>query len=382
VPELTVGSLFAGIGGLDLGLERAGMTVIWQSEIDPYASRVLAKHWPTVPNLGDIKTIDWSTVERPDLICGGYPCQPFSYAGNRQGDDDPRHLWPHALTAIRHLRPRYVLLENVPGHLSLGFGRVLGDLASIGYDAEWDCFPAAYVGAPHLRYRVFIVAWPASDRVPDAVGDDVRVVAQRDQGGGTIVGAAVVGDDGPQRLVADPDDERLQGGDDPGGGEGLAEAGREPARSGAAGDGGSVADPERGGFVGAGGDDGEHTAAWWGRVAALVEWEPGEGSASDGVLADPAGGRRPQRDEGEWEPSLTDAVGDVPDTEGTGLEGRGLEPAGGAVAAADDWWVVEPDVGRVAHGVPNRVDRLRTLGNAVVPQVAELIGRRIMEAAG
>jgi hypothetical protein len=80
----TVGSLFSGIGGMDLGLERAGMTVIWQSEIDPYACRVLAKHWPNVPNLGDVTTIDWSTVERPDLVCGGYPCQPFSLAGTEE----------------------------------------------------------------------------------------------------------------------------------------------------------------------------------------------------------------------------------------------------------------------------------------------------------
>src|SRR5690606_17384107 len=138
VNALTVGSLFSGIGGLDLGLERAGMNVIWQSEIDPYASKVLAKHWPTVPNLGDITTIDWSRVERPDVICGGYPCQPFSLAGVRRGEHDDRHLWPYFADALRYLRPRYALLENVPGHLSLGFGRVLGDLAELGFDAEWD----------------------------------------------------------------------------------------------------------------------------------------------------------------------------------------------------------------------------------------------------
>jgi len=160
---MNVGSLFSGIGGLDLGLERAGMTVVWQSEIDPYASRVLAKHWPHVPNLGDIRDIDWQTVDRVDLVCGGYPCQPFSLAGVRRGDADPRHLWPHFADALRHLRPRYALLENVPGHLSLGFGRVLGDLAELGYDTEWDCIPAAAVGAPHLRYRVFVVAHANAD---------------------------------------------------------------------------------------------------------------------------------------------------------------------------------------------------------------------------
>jgi DNA (cytosine-5)-methyltransferase 1 len=89
---LTVGSLFSGIGGLDLGLERAGMRVIWQSEIDPFACKVLKKHWPDVPNLGDIKKIDWSKCERPDVICGGYPCQPFSTAGKRRGNERPSAL--------------------------------------------------------------------------------------------------------------------------------------------------------------------------------------------------------------------------------------------------------------------------------------------------
>ena len=144
---LTVGSLFSGIGGFDLGLERAGMKVIWQSEIDEFASKVLKKHWPDVPNLGDITKVDWTNIERPDVICGGYPCQPFSTAGKRGGASDPRHLWPAMFNAICLLRPRYALMENVRGHLSLGFGRVLGDLAEIGYDAEWQVIPAAAVGA-------------------------------------------------------------------------------------------------------------------------------------------------------------------------------------------------------------------------------------------
>ena len=155
---LTFGSLFSGIGGLDLGLERAGMTCLWQSEIDPYASRVLKKHWPNTPNLGDINEIDWRTVPAVDLICGGYPCQPFSIAGQRNGTDDDRHLWPRFADAIRTLRPRFALLENVTGHLSLGFGDVQADLAACGYDTQWDCIPAATVGAPHLRDRIFVIA--------------------------------------------------------------------------------------------------------------------------------------------------------------------------------------------------------------------------------
>jgi len=157
-----VGSLFSGIGGFDLGLERAGMSVAWQCEIDPDARAILAKHWPEVPCYGDIRSIDWSTVEPVDIVCGGYPCQPFSHAGSRAGESDPRHLWPEVARCVRHLRPRWVLLENVAGHLSLGFGAVLGDLAALGYDAWWDCIPAAALGAPHLRDRVFVVAWRAT----------------------------------------------------------------------------------------------------------------------------------------------------------------------------------------------------------------------------
>jgi DNA (cytosine-5)-methyltransferase 1 len=160
----TVGSLFSGIGGLDLGLERAGHKVIWQSEIDPFACKVLKKHWPKVVNHGDIKQIDWATVEPVDIICGGYPCQPFSTAGKRKGTDDPRHLWPWVRTAISELQPQYAILENVRGHLSMGGLQVIGELAEIGYDAEWRVVSAAGVGAPHQRERIIILAYPNSSR--------------------------------------------------------------------------------------------------------------------------------------------------------------------------------------------------------------------------
>lgn len=164
---MKVGSLFSGIGGLDLGLERAGMTVSWQSEIDPYACKVLAKHWPGVPNHGDIKRIDWGAVEPVDVICGGYPCQPFSTAGKRRGKDDPRHLWPWVRDAIGALRPNYAILENVRGHLSLGGLTVVGELAEIGYDAEWRVVSAAGMGAPHRRDRIIIVAYPNGCDAPN-----------------------------------------------------------------------------------------------------------------------------------------------------------------------------------------------------------------------
>jgi len=156
---MTVGSLFSGIGGLDLGLEWSGFEVAWQCENEPYAARVLRQHWPHVPNLGDVTKINWEDVPYVDVIAGGYPCQPFSIAGFRDGDSDARHLWPYFADAIRRIRPRYALLENVSGHLSLGFGRVLADLARIGYDCRWDGVQASSLGAPHQRKRLFAIAY-------------------------------------------------------------------------------------------------------------------------------------------------------------------------------------------------------------------------------
>ena len=155
--DMRVGSLFTGYGGLDLAV---GGDLAWYAEIEPAACKVLAHHYPGVPNLGDITQIDWSTVPSVDIITGGYPCQPFSQAGHRKGKDDERHLWPFVRDAIRTLGPRYAILENVRGHITLGFADVLRDLANIGFNAEWTVIAAADIGAPHRRERLFIVAHP------------------------------------------------------------------------------------------------------------------------------------------------------------------------------------------------------------------------------
>jgi len=158
---ITVGSLFSGIGGIELGLQRVGMQIKWMVEYDPYCQKVLEKHWPDVRRYGDVRDI--TELEYVDLIAGGIPCQPISVAGARMGTDDERWLWPEFRRIIRMVRPEFVLMENVSGLLSINngrlFGGILSDLASCGYDAEWDCIPAAAVGAPHRRDRVFIVAY-------------------------------------------------------------------------------------------------------------------------------------------------------------------------------------------------------------------------------
>ena len=298
---LTVGSLFSGIGGFDLGLERAGMKVIWQSEIDQFACKVLKKHWPSVPNLGDITKIDWTKVERPDIVCGGYPCQPFSTAGRRGGENDTRHLWPAMHNAISVLRPRYAIMENVRGHLSLGFGRVLGDLAEIGYDTEWQVIPAAAVGAPHKRDRVFIVAYPNNA----GVGTQRRKVQRQKPSS-----------EQEQKVVA------------------RHVFGRR---------GTNVADTDR---------------------RRRKQCEPKTKSVS-GISSS----------------SKRDGT-NVANANSNGTQ----IPFAGVIASIKElerttWWEVEPSVGRVANGVSDRVDRLKGLGNAIVPQVAEVVGALIMDHA-
>lgn len=160
---MTFGSLFSGIGGMDLGLERAGMECRWQVEIDPYCTKVLKRHWPNVRRFGDITYVDPKELGTVDLIAGGFPCQDVSHAGKRVGIDGARSgLWAHQLRLVRHLRPRFVLVENVTGLLDRGIGRVLGDLARFGYDAEWTVLSACAFGAPHPRERLFILAYPTS----------------------------------------------------------------------------------------------------------------------------------------------------------------------------------------------------------------------------
>lgn len=177
---MNVLSLFAGIGGIDLGLERLGCTTVAHSEIDEYASDVFARHFPDSQAVGDITDLTFERnengttyIERGsdgegwwlppiDIIAGGFPCQDISLAGKGAGIKEGTRsgLWTHYARAIRDLRPRGVLVENVASLASRGLDRVLGDLAACGYDAEWDCIPARAVGAPHLRDRMFVVAYP------------------------------------------------------------------------------------------------------------------------------------------------------------------------------------------------------------------------------
>jgi DNA (cytosine-5)-methyltransferase 1 len=254
-----IGSLFSGIGGLELGLERAGCGhTVWQCEIDPYARAVLAKHWPDAIRFDDITKM--TDVPPVDLICGGFPCQDISNAGRREGITGARSgLFYELMRVVRLVRPRFVVLENVAALLGRGMGDVLGELSESGYDAEWSTVSACAVGAPHTRNRVFVIANAMC-----------------------------------KRLAAS-----------------MLEAGR------------------------TNGDNREEASTGlWGRLR-----------------------------------------------KSTGFTSSGLSSCREAENAARAWVdaEIEPLILGGSYGVPSRVDRLKCLGNAVVPQVAEVVGRRVME---
>lgn len=189
------GELFAGVGGLGMAVDAVfGTTPAWFAEVDAAPSKVLAYRHPDVPNLGDVTKVDWPTTPRVQVLAGGFPCQDVSLAGRRKGmaEGTRSGLWSEFAKAIDEQRPDWIVIENVRGLLSAGaavdvepcplcvgddtghvlraLGAVLGDLADLGFDAEWTGLRASDVGAPHGRFRVFILAWPAERTTTDACG--------------------------------------------------------------------------------------------------------------------------------------------------------------------------------------------------------------------
>lgn len=300
---MRIGGLFAGIGGLELGLERAGVGhTVWQVEIDPFCRSVLARRWPDAVRVGDVHNVREGAQASIDVLCGGFPCQDLSLAGKGEGLNGKKSgLWWEYARLIREIRPRFVVLENVAAILSRGVGDVFGELAALGYDAWWDCIPAASVGAPHQRDRWFCIAWRQDLADTDRSGGDNRL-----------------------RLPA-------------------------IARDG-------LSDTDRGGRSGTGQAEGvadTMRAGWQERHAAAIATVAGH--ATRRAIADIAA-RSP------WAAP--------PDKSGVGRAADGL-PAG-----VDRW---ELGVPRLAVGRHCEVKpRLRALGNAVVPQVAEVIGHVLL----
>lgn len=261
--------LFSGIGGFSLGLERAGMQTVAFCEFDKACQKVLRKHWPNTPIYDDVRTLDGTNLHGTvDVICGGFPCQDISQAGKGAGLAGERSgLWREFHRLIKEIQPSFAIIENVAVLRARGLDEVLRSLNEIGYDAQWHCIPAAAVGAPHLRDRIWIIAYPNPNRKGREFGRNV-----------------------------------------------VSEM-------------------------------------------FLRESQPGCKS--------------------------TELRGVVSDTLRKGLQ-RQWQIASRISKELQNvsysrWWEAEPAVGRVANGVSGRVDRIKQLGNAVVPQIPELIGRAIME---
>jgi len=263
--------LFSGIGGFSLGLERAGMETIAFCEFDKHAQKVLQKHWPDVPIHDDVRTLDGKQYRGSvDVVCGGYPCQPFSAAGKRRGEDDDRHLWPEFLRIIKESKPSWALCENVAGHITMGLDSVLSDLEAEGYTCKTLVIPAVAVDAKHRRDRIWIVA------------------NSNEHGGGSYIG-------GSNNRRAKKRGEDLS-----------EELGNSHARN--------------------------------------IESSCKPLANANGIGS-------------QW----------TPDKKGFGVR-----------VESGCKWEAEPRVGRVVDGFPGRVDRIKRLGNAVVPQIPEAIGRAIM----
>jgi DNA (cytosine-5)-methyltransferase 1 len=315
-------------------------------EIEPYARAVLAKHWPNVPCYDDITKREFVRGEA-DVICGGFPCQDISTAGNGAGLAGQRSgLWRDLLRAIRLVRPKYAVVENVAALLGRGMGTVLGDLASVGYDTEWHCIPASAAGAPHRRDRVWVIANSGSK--------------QHEGNRAPLSGSLAA------QLFAAYADSRVHAGE-------LAH--RENS---------FAAERSESG-------DGSQGQASNGQRLWL---EPGS-SCEVVANADALRQSQPQgRESDEWRRAgHSGQESDLADTEclrrnqvvqstlgGKSCEGAADTPEHSSDTGRRWWWATEPNVGRVADGVPFRVDRLKGLGNAVVPQIPEIIGRAILQA--
>lgn len=290
--ELTVGSLFSGIGGIELGFERAGgYRTLWFVENDLHAQAILRKHWPNAEIYADVTYLDFGSVPKVDVLTGGFPCQDISNAGKRAGITGSRSsLWKHCVRAISAIQPRIAVFENVSALTRRGLSTVLCDLAQVGYDAEWHCISASSVGAPHRRDRIFIMAYPNSSGYIHREADELA-----DQGRQS-----------PLSLS-------LQGG--------------------------------------------SHDV-------------PNAESIGRGQeITIPTG----------WD-SIGNGSQNIPDAQCTGLERqRTTWTASDSAATERGIWASEPNLGRVADGIPHWMDRIKRLGNAVVPQVAEAVGKAIKE---
>ena len=335
--------LFSGIGGFSLGLERAGMETVAFCEYDKKCRQVLKKHWPRVPQYEDVRTLTKEQLDKDGitdigLICGGYPCQPFSTAGKRQGEADDRALWKEYFRLIKEIRPTWVIAENVAGHISMGLDNVLADLESEDYAVQTFVIPACAVDAKHRRDRVWIIANNDSDGC--YVDDEGQSGSKRQTLGST------------KSL-----------------GEHRSSGDRESNQNSGRVQGARVDEQSRKEDVG-------HSQSIRHNSGENTERERAENEQNERqrIWGKPG---RSSEDVAHTDSQHVQRRQEVRNAERGGAQRNQLSAGCGQRSESGNW-LPEPPVGRVANGVPRRVDRLKQLGNAVVPQIPEMIGRAIL----
>jgi len=323
--------LFSGIGGFSLGLERTGgFRTIGFCETDAYCTKVLQKNFPGIPIHGDIRKLKGTDFGAVDIITGGYPCQPFSVAGRQKGVEDPRHLWPEMFRVVQESRPTWVIGENVAGHIKLGLDSVLKDLESEGYRTRTFSVSASSVGANHQRERIWIVAHSECNEHQHTLkkvnGKEKEVPGKHWKENGSA----------RKSVGADP----------------IRET-----------DNTDVADTLKG-----------HVQAGCER-----QREIRQGHQEEGISDNASSGSKAMADtdkKGIFSATASRNNGkdktQSPDEHAWGCR----SVSGGEILQGN--WSVEPDVGRVAHGIPNRVDRLKSLGNSLIPHIPYYIGQSII----
>ena len=399
--------LFSGIGGFSLGLESAGLVdTVAFCDFDKYCKLVLKKHWEHVPIYDDVKELNYERLRADgivsddkgiDIITGGYPCQPFSVAGRKKGEEDPRHVWPEMFRLVQELRPSWVIGENVSGHIKLGLDTVLKDLESEGYTARTFSISASSIGANHQRERIWTIAHPhelgRNDRVNNWKGRSVSSDKEWNTEEGQSKWSGWFDRFGEISSVME-DTRRshwpwseFQGENDYEIGEGDAdqfERSSSTSQSNVADSNTRLSNGKKKEIRTRGqtsdissarrrkekmaDSDSERLQGL--RQHTSMEGKPREKDFTEGSLQEEHGAEMADSDsqrgrsgETDWE-NAKDA-----------WESSRCPIAG--------WWDIEPNVGRVAHGVPKRVDRLKSLGNSVVPQIPFLIGlaiRRTIES--
>ncbi len=372
--------LFSGLGGFSYGLERIGFKTVAFCEMDKYCKLVLQKHWKGAKIYNDVKEItkerlEADGIELPEIITGGFPCQPFSVAGKQKGTSDDRHLWPEMFRIIKEFKPRWVIGENVKGITNIQDGMVFEtvctDLEGEGYEVRAFNIPAAGVGAPHRRERIWIVAHAKcfndseSIRESDGAQDQVQKEhRQNDSASREFSRTSEVWKKSNRHENVEDSRRTLRQGTElerENANEVKQEDADQHQRSSSPSE-SNVANTERKGLEGlnqqsttiSGKDERTYTR--------------NESSRGQTTRTDVAYTKSSDRHDNEAVTGDGESQAQEVSRDGSSVSGEG------------SWWHTEPDVGRVAHGIPGRVHRLKSLGNSIVPKIAEEIGKAIMEA--